>query len=924
MSEIDHAFLNGIGSSSTKSSSLPLQHLEQSKKNKDWVKTNLDTLERIGIRQLHRNMEFNDYYKMISGEMVCSDYGLPDITKDIADLRGQVGLPTHAKHYDFLGIIVNQIRGEYIKLKDTYRVDTVDQQSQNDFIREKGQKLKEWSQEMFNVEIEKGLAKQGFAQKDKFQSEEEQQQYLQELEQRKANIVSPEVIEKQMAKSWKTIAAEWAEATLEYDRLRTDFNLDGMEEEEIVDYILTGRWFRHYHIGYDYYMPEKWDVRTTFFSEDVNVKYPQDCEYVGRINYISVSDCLNRYGDKISAETQKRLGGYYNRTSTESAGGADGSSSIQNILSSNTGQNQIVPFKDWYDYDITLQLQDAFDMPLGETEVVENGITKKVPSWFSPVRNGSTNQNTFRYARELRNDIDVRSDLLQTTEAYWRSWKRMGIINYTTPDGIPASKLVTDDLLEEFLKENNIKKLNRVSLEEIEKNPQPNTICYTWMPEIRWGVKISSQNSYLLEDLYIGGEPIECQVKGGISNIFNVQIPVAGYIGNSLAKKLRPYIIKHNIVLNQIYSLLEKELGQFLLFDIHFLPSEYKDNVSTKETLEMLYESIREVGIAPIDTSKQNMQGTNNGMNMFMNSQLDYTGMINNRMALAQQFKMQALEQIGMTPQRLGQGSEYATATGVREGMTATYAQTDPIFSIMSEATKKATELHLTVAQYCQKNYKDYSFLFVKSDGDKAFINLNDENFPLRDFGVFAQNNTKTKRELETLKETIFKLNTQNNDIQDLAEVRSSDSIQSLIAIGKRQREEKEKAIQADRQHQAELQDKDIQARAEQSRLEREAEEASKDKDRASRERQSYLTALGRATDKKSDQDGMDAIREAYDAEIKTAEFSLKERQTSAKEGQAKAKLDFDVERLKLEREKIAQNERKMQNERYIAERNKN
>ena len=27
-----------------------------------------------------------------------------------------------------------------------------------------------------------------------------------------------------MAKSWKTVAAEWASETLEYDHLRTDFN----------------------------------------------------------------------------------------------------------------------------------------------------------------------------------------------------------------------------------------------------------------------------------------------------------------------------------------------------------------------------------------------------------------------------------------------------------------------------------------------------------------------------------------------------------------------------------------------------------------------------------------------------------------------------------------------------------------------------
>lgn len=76
--------------------------------------------------------------------------------------------------------------------------------------------------------------------------------------------------------------------------------------------------------------------------------------------------------------------------------------------------------------------------------------------------------------------------------------------------------------------------------------------------------------------------------------MYDVVFPVVGYIGQSLAK-LRPFIIKYNIVLNQVYNLLEKELGTFLIFDMHFLPSEYKNNVSTRESLEMLYEAVRDL-----------------------------------------------------------------------------------------------------------------------------------------------------------------------------------------------------------------------------------------------------------------------------------------------------------------------------------------
>lgn len=924
MSTLQHPFFNSIGSNNI-NQSLPSQHLESSKKNKAWKKTVLDRLEQIGINQLHKNMEFNSYYLMLRGELVYSDYGLPDLTKDIVELRNQGGMATTAKHYDFLGIIVNQIRGEYAKLKDTYRVDTVDQVSQNDFLRDKKEALTKYTQDTFDNYTKRKLVEGGFIEQTQFSSEEEKQGYLQQLEQEKANILPPEVIEKQMAKDWKTVAAEWAESTLEYDHLRSDFNMDELENEEVVDYILTGRWFRHYHVGYDFYKPERWDVRTTFFSEDVETRYPQDGEYVGRIHYLSPSDIVNRYGHKISDDIQKRLTGFYNNM--DSGNTISGNHSLEHMVRNNFAETHHVPFKGWYDYDLTLQMQEVFETPFGETTVVEDGVEKKIPAWFSPINRGN-NYNTYHYAQELRSDISVRTDVMQVTEAYWRSYKRVGLLNYTTKDGIRDTVVTTDELLKEFLEENEIKTLRRVSLEEAEKNPKDNTIVYTWVPEVRWGVKIAAGNSFLMEDLYLGGDALDYQIKGGSSNVFDVQLPVAGYVGDSLAKKLRPYIIKHNIVLNQVYNLLEKELGTFLIFDMHFLPSEYKNNVSTRESLEMLYEAVREIGIAPIDTSKQNMQGAGSQMNTFMTQSLDFTNQIASRMQLAQQFKMMALEQIGITPQRIGQSSDYMTATGVKEGMTATYNQTDPIFSVMSSATRKATELHLAVAQYCQKNYKDFSFFYVKDDGSKAFVSLVDDNFPLRNFGVFPINSSKSKRELENLKQVLLNNNTQNSDLQDFSEIIASDSVQKLIQIGRRNRMEAEKATQAQREHEQTLLDKQLQAQAAEKQADREWEEASKQKDRDNKIYVAELQAEGRLGDTDADLAYSRIVNEtaqqALGNSFKENELSLKERAVAVKETESAAKITQQAEELKLRLQEQALKKSQQQNDRFIAVINKN
>jgi len=802
----DSSFLKNFGQGGDFSSALPTQTLLESQKNDAWIKLCMDRLETIAVRQYNRNIEFNDYYSMVRGNLIYSDYGLEDFSKEIIRLRGETDYPVHAKHYDFLGIICNQIESDWITSKAAFRIDNTDPVSQNDFTRDQDSKLWEFTQKNFNLELERKLLARGIVVNEdrQFQSEQEMQAYAQELQQQKDQLVPPEAIQEAMFKNWKTTATEWAEKTYELDQDR--FGMEKMSRQEMVDRLLTGRWFRHYHIGYDYYKPERWHPCQVSFSEDLDIEYPQDAEYVSFLTQMSPSKFLNRFGDKIDEDTQKRLMGYYNQNQS---GGYSGGASVNQVIQNNFGQVQQLPFAGFHDYELGLEFQDTFGVPMGESTVVVDGQQKVVPSWYSPLARGGgfLNQNTMS---ELRSDIDLRSDTLQVTESYWRSYKRVGILNYINEDGYMDQVFTTDDLLPEFLKENEITTLRKISLEEAELRMEPNTIAYTWIPEIRWGVKAKSHNSYLDKDLYIGGKALPFQIKGtmdGGSNIYDAKIPVAGYIGDSIAKKLRPYIIKHNIVLNQIYSLLEKELGTFFLFDIKYLPSEYKGSGNTRQALEQMYDLIQDIGIVPVDTSRQNLEGGQPAMNAFATQSIDYTAMINNRMNLAVQFKLQALEQIGITPQRIGTPDQYSTAEGIKQGNTASYAQTEGLFAVQAEADKRACLLHLTVAQYCQKNNKDYSFLYTKSDGEKAFIELADNFFQCREWGITLAQDSNSAKQLENLRSIVLNSNTLGTDILDIAEIVTSNSMTEIMNHARQNRQELAKQQEVTRAHEKEMQD---------------------------------------------------------------------------------------------------------------------
>jgi replication initiation and membrane attachment protein DnaB len=110
-------------------------------------------MEQIGIKQLHKNIEFADY-KMIRGEMVLSDYDCQISTQEFISLVNEVQLPSNVRHYDFLGMIVNQIVGEYGKFKDAI-IDTRDIFHRTNTYETKLHKVKEFAHKKFDLELQK-------------------------------------------------------------------------------------------------------------------------------------------------------------------------------------------------------------------------------------------------------------------------------------------------------------------------------------------------------------------------------------------------------------------------------------------------------------------------------------------------------------------------------------------------------------------------------------------------------------------------------------------------------------------------------------------------------------------------------------------------------------------------------------------------
>lgn len=763
----------GLGNSNY-SEVLPSRIIPKTKKQfKAFKKNLLDQLEVIGLKQFEENQEYVDYFKMQSGELVYADLmdGEGEVLRSINEVREELELYTWLRHYDFIGDVCNTLLGEWLLQKDKFRFDTVDEVTTNEYIREATDMLNKYAQAKFNAELQRKFVQMGIDPDEQFETPEEQEQYIQALE-AQANEFLPERIRDKM-RNFKTLAANWAQKTYERDHQR--FRMDLIEAEEALSKILVGKAPRHFLVGWDYYKPETWSPINTFYSKDIGAKFYQECEFVGRVHFFSPSEILSRYGHKItSKESKEILESFSGKFESSTGGGA----SIKGLAKKNFNNPVVEPFKGAQEYSVMLQFQDAFNTPLG-TMTTPDGRTAN--RWLPHFNSNYNMANS--YATSLVVGEKIRNDLIQVLEVYVECYKEVGLMTYRTETGYLDVVEVDTELLEDFIKENNIKKVKTVSFEEAMKNPEENTIVYGYKPVVYSGLKINTSGTFGGKDIYFL-EELEYQLTNN-SEFYEPMLPVFGHIGKGVAPLLRPYQIDYNWVMNQNKNLLEKELGIFLVMDVNFLPTEFMDLTDNGENaLAEMYNIIKDIGILPIDASKSNLSekgGVN--FNTLMAQNVTFTPQIQRNLELASFYKREALTRIGITPTREGAPTSYETATGVRVSQNAGYSKTMTIFQELLYDKQSKIEGHLAIAQYCQMNQKDSGHLYRAGDDEILFLETIQEidpDFSARKIGVYPVMDITKKINFENLKTVLLQRNTMEADEFALAELLYSDDYLEL------------------------------------------------------------------------------------------------------------------------------------------------
>ena len=384
---------------------------------------------------------------------------------------------------------------------------------------------------------------------------------------------------------------------------------------------------------------------------------------------------------------------------------------------------------------------------------------------------------------------------------------------------------------------------------------------------------------------------------------------------------MKAYQVGYNMVNNQIADILIDELGTVIMFDQNALPRHSMGEDWGKNNYAKAYTAMKDFSMLPLDTSITNTENATN-FNHYQTLNMEQTGRLMSRIQLANYFKQQCFDAIGINPQRLGGAVSAQTATGVVNAMQQSYAQTEIYFVQHSDhLMPRVHQMRTDLAQYYNSTNPSVRLSYISSEAQKVNFTINGTDLLLRDFNVFATTKTNHRAILEQLKQMALTNNTTGASIYELGNIVKADSIAGVTDILKDSEARIQAQRQQDMQQQQQMQQEQLQAKAQEEQMKLQAEQMENDKDRQNDLTIAEIRAAGYGSmsdvneNKVSDfQDAMKDIRE-------TTQYR---EQANLKRTEMTQKGVLEQSRLNVEREKISANKQIANTKLEIARENKN
>jgi hypothetical protein len=865
----------------------PLQFLPEKEKDDEWAAWNLDWLEWNGLKQIRRNArKLMKNYKLAKGIIDRTDY----IVEENNEYRDVVELLTkddpsvlELKFYPIIPNVVNVLVAEFAKrsTKLTYRA--TDELSYNEMLEQKRVMIEETLLADAQTKIITALIEQGLDPNSAEAQEEIAPDKLKSL---------PE-IEQFFKKNYRSMIEEWATHQHKVDVER--FKMDELEERGFRDMLITDREFWHFHMMEDDYEVELWNPAITFYHKSPDARYISQGNWVGKIDMLTVSDVIDKYGYIMTEEQLEALEAIYPiRSAGYNIGGLQNDGSYYDATKSH----------DW------------------NTNMPSLAYRQFTTAAAGSVYNGGDIVNQILSQGEDYFDQGT-AFLLRVTTAYWKSQRKVGHLTKVTDTGEVLTEIVTEAY----------KVIDKPVYDtRLFKNKTRDNVIFgehidwIWVNEVWGGVKIGPNlpsfwgmnNPGGFSPIYIGLQnnhiaPLKFQFKGD-NSLYGCKLPVEGAVfsdrntkSTALIDLMKPYQIGYNIVNNQIADILVDELGTVIMLDQNTLPKHSLGEDWGKGNYANAYVAMKNFQILPLDTSITN---TENALNFqhFQKLDLAQTERLMSRIQLANHFKQQAYEVIGVNPQRMGQQLSQMTATGVEQAAAASYAQTEVFFIQHCDyLMPRVHQMRTDLAQYYNSTKPSARLSYITGADEKVNFEINGTDLLMRDLNIFCSTTANHRALLEQLKQMAMQNNTTGASIYDLGRVIQSESISELSTALKDSEQKQQAQKEQEMQQQQQMQQEQLQAQQQIEQMKIDAQMAEKEKDRQRDILVAEIRAAGYGSmvdvNKNMQSDYEDAMKDIRQSEQYQQQTDLQREKQSNENLRQSQKMDLERQKLQAQKE---------------------
>jgi hypothetical protein len=379
---------------------------------------------------------------------------------------------------------------------------------------------------------------------------------------------------------------------------------------------------------------------------------------------------------------------------------------------------------------------------------------------------------------------------------------------------------------------------------------------------------------------------------------------------------MKPFQVIYNVCMNQLYKLLEKEVGKVQLMSLRHIPIP-KDG-DAQDALDIWEMEARNRGVVFIDDSPENLKAPSS-FNQFTALDLTRTQEIQSRYTLAQQMKMECWELVGMSKQRMGSVSASESATGTNTAMQQSYSQTEPLFVAHEYVMGQLYQAIIDAALYVESSKPQSTLSYITNEGESAFVQVNGSDLKFRDLKVFLTNrpeDTQMFNELRQLSQAIIQ---NGGTLYDVVELYSSKSQRELKKTFKDLRDRQvAQQEQANQLQQQQLQQQQEQAQATLQQTAQLAQEKQahddyqRELDRLSKEKIAIIQATGFGKVESEDvnantvPDVLEVSKLNAEQDKVTKDYGLQMADMQAKNKQAADKISIEKEKLQVQRENMA------------------